>query len=75
MSIKPYSRPSHKERVNEIGIQFRSMLEVRSIQKGMGWKAKLRELRNFQELLMLLSWTVPRGYEPRGKIQPRDFAK
>ncbi|WP_410493266.1 hypothetical protein [Corynebacterium sp. CTNIH16] len=69
VSIKPYSRPSHKERVNEISIQCRSMLEVRSNQNGMSWKAGLRELRNFQELLMLLSWTSLEATNLEGKFR------
>lgn len=69
VSIKPYSRPSHKERVHEISIQFRSLLEVRSNQNGMSWKAGLRELRNFQELLMLLSWTSLEATNLEGKFR------
>lgn len=69
VSIKPYAKPSHKEEVNEIGIQFCSVLEVRSIQNGMSWKVGLKELRNFQELLMLLSWTSLEATNLEGKFR------
>lgn len=69
VSIKPYAKASHKERVKEISIQFRSMLEVRSTKNGMSWKVGLRELRNFQELLMLLSWTSLEATNLEGKFR------
>lgn len=69
VSVKPYSKAYRKERFNEIGIQFRSMLEICSIQNGMSWQIGLRELRNFQELLMLLSWTSLEATNLEGKFR------
>ncbi|OFM30298.1 hypothetical protein [Corynebacterium sp. HMSC072A02] len=68
LRVVPLSESFRGDNGEEIGIRFRSVLEVSSQGEIMTWDDALKELRYLRELLMLLAWKTLHAMNLQGRF-------
>lgn len=68
LRVAPLSESFRGDNGEEIGIRFRSVLEVSSQGEKMTWDEALKEVRYLRELLMLLAWKTLHAMNLQGRF-------